>query len=269
MNWDNHPEDGEVWTLYCSGDVVPGAGNTFSITSSAFAFGARKLDNIKVVPNPYIVRNPWEVSSDYGELRFTNLPDECEIRIYTLAGNLIKTLDHKVEATAASAIQGIIDIAKEMKQAPVRLLDHVEEVIQELSESHRLMLVTKGDLLDQERKILQSGLASCFDHIEVVTDKTAEIYRALLAKHSIPPERFIMVGNSLRGDILPVVSLGARAVYIPYHLTWAHEAVPVHPDKAAGYLELDHSGLLPELVGRLEGHEPHVEQSSMQKEAGH
>ena len=106
MNWDNHPEDGEVWTLYCSGDVVPGAGNTFTITSSGFSFGVRKLDNVKVVPNPYIVRNPWEVSSDYGELRFINLPDECEIRIYTLAGNLIKTLEHMVEATAASAIQG-------------------------------------------------------------------------------------------------------------------------------------------------------------------
>lgn len=106
MNWANHPVDGEVWRLYCSGDIVPGAGNSFMITSTAFSFGARTLDYIKVVPNPYIVRNPWEVSSDYGELRFINLPDECEIRIYTLAGNLIKTLEHKVEATAASAIQG-------------------------------------------------------------------------------------------------------------------------------------------------------------------
>ncbi len=106
MNWDIHPTDGDVWTLYCSGDIVPGDGNAFTITSAAFSFGARKLDHIKVVPNPYIVRNPWEVSSDYGELRFTNLPDECEIRIYTLAGNLIKTLEHKVEATASSAIQG-------------------------------------------------------------------------------------------------------------------------------------------------------------------
>jgi hypothetical protein len=106
MNWDNRPVDGEVWRFYCSGDVVPSSGNTFTITSTGFSFGARKLDNVKVVPNPYIVRNPWEVSSDYGELRFTNLPDECEIRIYTLAGNLIKTLEHTVEATAASAIQG-------------------------------------------------------------------------------------------------------------------------------------------------------------------
>jgi hypothetical protein len=106
MNWDNHPVDGEVWKLYCSGDVVPGDGNIFRISSSGFSFGTRILDRIKVVPNPYIVRNPWEVSSDYAELRFTNLPDECTIRIYTVAGNLVKTLEHKVEATAASAIQG-------------------------------------------------------------------------------------------------------------------------------------------------------------------
>ena len=106
MNWSNHPIDGEEWTVYCSGDVVPTAGNEFTITSTPFVFGERTLDNIMVVPNPYIVRNPWEVSSDYAALRFTNLPDECTIRIYTLGGNLIKTIEHKVEATAASAIQG-------------------------------------------------------------------------------------------------------------------------------------------------------------------
>ena len=149
----------------------------------------------------------------------------------------------------AREIQGIIDMAKEMKQAPVRLLDNVEEVIHALSESYRLMLITNGDLLDQERKIAYSGLASYFDHVEVLTEKTADIYRALLAKHRIIPERFIMVGNSLRSDILPVVSLGARAVHIPYHLTWVHETVPMGSDEALGCVELEHIGLLPELVG--------------------
>ena len=172
---------------------------------------------------------------------------------------------------ATREILEIIDIAKEMKQAPVSLIEHVEKVIQTLSKTYRLMLITKGDLLDQERKIRHSGLASYFDHVEVVADKTADIYRTLLAKHSIVPERFVMVGNSLRGDILPVVSLGARAVYIPYHLTWAHETVPVNPDEALGYVELEHIGLLPEFVGRLEarGGDLPIEQSSMQKEAGH
>jgi putative hydrolase of the HAD superfamily len=170
----------------------------------------------------------------------------------------------------ASQIQGIIDIAKEMKQAPVRLLEHVAEVIPALSASHRLMLITKGDLLDQERKIARSGLATYFSHVEVVTDKTAAVYRALLEKHRIPPQRFVMVGNSLRSDILPVVSLGACAVHIPYHLTWAHETVPVQPHEAQGYVELEHIGLLPELVGRLERQrgDPGAWQSSTKKEAG-
>ncbi|TET79889.1 MAG: hypothetical protein E3J41_00755 [Candidatus Cloacimonadota bacterium] len=106
MNWGNHPVANDVWTVYNSGEVVPTAGNIFTINSTPFAFGDKKLDNIKVVPNPYIVRNAWEVSSEYGQMRFTNLPDECTIRIYTLAGNLIRTIEHKVEATPASAIQG-------------------------------------------------------------------------------------------------------------------------------------------------------------------
>ncbi|TES93177.1 MAG: T9SS type A sorting domain-containing protein [Candidatus Cloacimonadota bacterium] len=106
MNWETHPVSGDVWTLYCSGEVVPTEGNNFTVNSTPFTFGTVNLDRIKVVPNPYIIRNPWEVSSDYGILRFINLPNECTIRIYTLAGNLIKTIEHKVEATATSAIQG-------------------------------------------------------------------------------------------------------------------------------------------------------------------
>lgn len=171
----------------------------------------------------------------------------------------------------AGEIQRIIDIAKRMKQAPVSLLEHVEDVIPALSGTHRLMLITKGDLLDQQRKVSHSGLATYFESVEVVTEKTAGVYRALLVKHKIVPERFIMVGNSLRSDILPVVSLGARAVYIPYHLTWAHETVPMHAGEAQGYVELEHIGLLPGLIGRLErnGGVPHTEQSSMQKEERH
>ncbi len=148
-------------------------------------------------------------------------------------------------------VQKIIDLAKEMLQAPVRLLDHVAEVIPELSESHALMLITRGDLSEQEDKIARSGLAPHFGHIEVVSDKTPDVYRSLLAKHRIDPRRFLMVGNSLRSDILPVLSLGAHAVYIPYHVTWAHEVVTVQPGESAGYAELEHIGLLPEFIQEL------------------
>ncbi len=163
---------------------------------------------------------------------------------------------------SSSEIHAIVEIAKEMKQAPVQLLDHVDEVIHTLAESYRLMLITKGDLLDQQRKIDRSGLAPYFSRVEVVTDKTDEVYREMLEKHGILPEQFVMVGNSLRSDILPVVSLGAHAVHIPYHLTWAHEAVPAQPGDAQRYVELAHIGLLPEFVGRL------ARQLSIQKEEG-
>jgi putative hydrolase of the HAD superfamily len=171
---------------------------------------------------------------------------------------------------AASAIGEIIEIAKEMKRAPVGLLEHVEDAIQALSETHKLMLLTKGDLMDQERKIANSGLAAYFDLIEVVTEKTEEVYRAVLDKHQILPDRFLMVGNSLRSDILPVVALGGHAVYIPYHLTWAHETVAVHPEEALAYVELEHIGLLPGFVEQLVRHraESHAEQSSIEKEEG-
>ncbi|MCK4577113.1 hypothetical protein KAU34_11945, partial [candidate division WOR-3 bacterium] len=106
MNWSNHPVTDEVWKVYNSGEVVPTEGNNFTINSSPFTIGNIVLDNIRVVPNPYIVRNPWEVSRDYPVLIFTNLPSECTIRIYTLAGNLIQTIEHQVEASASSAIQG-------------------------------------------------------------------------------------------------------------------------------------------------------------------
>jgi putative hydrolase of the HAD superfamily len=149
-------------------------------------------------------------------------------------------------------IQRIIDLAKEMLGAPVQLLDHVAEVIPVLSESYPLMVITKGDLLHQEAKVARSGLASHFGAVEVVSDKTPDVYRAVLEKHQLDPQRFLMVGNSLRSDILPVVSLGAQAVHIPYHITWEHEHVPVGASEAAEYLVLEHIGLLLDLVTRLE-----------------
>lgn len=152
----------------------------------------------------------------------------------------------------ARDILRIIDLAKTMLGAPVQLLDHVTEVIPVLSESYPLMVITKGDLFHQESKVVRSGLASYFRAVEVVSEKTPDVYRNVLAKHQIDPGRFLMVGNSLRSDILPVVSLGARAVHIPYHITWEHEKVPLGASEAAEYLEIQHIGLLLEVVAGLE-----------------
>jgi putative hydrolase of the HAD superfamily len=145
----------------------------------------------------------------------------------------------------------IVDLVRDMVRTPVQLLERAAEVVAALAASYPLMLITKGDLLDQERKLDQSGLGDYFDYVEIVSDKNVEVYRALLARHGIEPGRFLMVGNSLRSDVLPVVELGGRAVHIPHHITWAHEAVELPEASPAGYIELAHIGLLPRTVAQL------------------
>ena len=113
------------------------------------------------------------------------------------------------------------------------------------------MLITKGDLLEQNNKVTKSGLARFFKYIEIVQDKTAESYQLILDRYKIPPGRFVMVGNSLKSDILPVIEIGGRAVFIPYQHTWANEQVPTQPP--ASYYELEHLGRLPELIAHMDG----------------
>ncbi|MBI5839834.1 MAG: HAD family hydrolase [Chloroflexi bacterium] len=149
-------------------------------------------------------------------------------------------------------IQGIIDLAKEMLSAEVQLLDHVQETLPQLAANYRLMVITKGDLLDQETKTLRSGLGEYFQHIEVVSHKTRQSYERVLKRHSFQPERFLMVGNSLRSDIWPILELGGNAVYIPYEITWLHETADPPSDGHAGYHKLEHLGLLPALLEQLE-----------------
>lgn len=149
-------------------------------------------------------------------------------------------------------VQVIIDTAKAMLAAEVELLDHVADTVAQLAGAYALMLITKGDLRDQQAKIMRSGLAAYFRQIEIVSDKDPATYSGLLKRHAIPPERFLMVGNSLRSDILPVLAVGASAVFVPYPLTWAHEVVDPPPAGQTGYYELEHIGLLPGLLEGLE-----------------
>lgn len=151
-------------------------------------------------------------------------------------------------------IQRIIDLAREMLSADIELLEHVPETIAQLAEHHTLMVLTKGDLLDQEAKIARSGLGSYFQHVEIVSDKTADRYQQLLNRYQVPPGRFLMVGNSLRSDILPVIALGGYAVYVPYELTWVHETAGGRPTDQPRYFELEHVGLLPDLLKSLNHH---------------
>ncbi|MDX5585948.1 MAG: HAD family hydrolase [Aureibaculum sp.] len=122
-------------------------------------------------------------------------------------------------------IQQIVEIGKEMLEKPIELLEGVEDTLKALQPKYRLILATKGDLLDQERKLEKSGLIKYFHHIEILSDKKADNYKKLLSHLDIMPSEFLMVGNSLKSDVLPLLEIGAKAIHVPYHTTWAHEVV--------------------------------------------
>jgi len=124
-------------------------------------------------------------------------------------------------------IRKLLNLAKTMLTAEVDVFDGVRQLLEEISKEYPLMLITKGDLFHQQRKLEASGLAGFFQVVEVVSDKTPEVYHEILERHQIDPHRFIMVGNSLRSDIVPVLKLGGWAIYLSGHLTWSHEDDPL------------------------------------------
>ena len=126
---------------------------------------------------------------------------------------------------STKSIEAILNIGKDMLNKPVELLDGVEDVLNVLSKKYRIILATKGDLLDQERKLEKSGLTKYFHHIEVLSDKQEANYSKLLNHLDIKPSEFLMIGNSLKSDVLPLVNIKAHAIHIPFHTTWAHEQV--------------------------------------------
>jgi putative hydrolase of the HAD superfamily len=176
---------------------------------------------------------------------------------YGIKSFTFSMIETAVELTKGE-IQGaeilkIIGFAKEMLTSEVQLFEHAEETVCELAQSYELMMVTKGDLLDQQSKLSRSGIGDHFRYVEVVSQKTQRTYEVLLAKYRIEPQRFLMVGNSLKSDILPVLALGGYAVYIPYHVTWTHEIVDGQHVEHDGYYELEHLGQLPRLIEKLRG----------------
>ncbi|MEQ1521359.1 MAG: HAD family hydrolase [Aestuariivirga sp.] len=130
----------------------------------------------------------------------------------------------------APIIQEILSAGREMLTHPILPLPHVRETLEELGRSLRLVLITKGDLFDQERKLAQSGLGELFDGIEIVTDKTPQTYKRIFDRHGEGPERAVMVGNSLKSDIVPAITAGCWGVFIPHELTWTleHVEAPTH-----------------------------------------
>jgi putative hydrolase of the HAD superfamily len=149
-------------------------------------------------------------------------------------------------------IQTLIETAKEMLSAEVVLIEHALETVQQLAADNRVMVITKGDLLDQESKIARSGLGEIFQAVEIVSDKNRESYLRLFKRHAVEPARFLMAGNSLRSDILPVLEAGGNAVYIPYAATWMHEIADAPPPGQPGFYQVERIDQLPALVERLE-----------------
>jgi putative hydrolase of the HAD superfamily len=173
--------------------------------------------------------------------------------IKAFALSMIETAVELTEGRVSGQdIKALIDLARGMLTARVQLLDHVIDTIPLIAVSYPLMLITKGDLLDQETKINRSGLGQYFQHIEIVSQKTNQDYQRILERYSIPPERFLMVGNSLRSDILPVLDLGGVAVYVPYESTWQHEAATPPAAGRPGYYAIENLGQLPDLLDELE-----------------
>jgi putative hydrolase of the HAD superfamily len=171
---------------------------------------------------------------------------------YGVKGFTLSMIETAIEVTEcrieAADIRRIVNLGKAMLEHPVEPLDNVRETIEQLRGSYTLMVITKGDLFDQESKIARSGLGDAFSRVEIVSEKNEEAYRIILNRHGIAPPQFLMVGNSLKSDILPVVNINARAVHIPYHVTWAHEMVDLDGRWHNGYWSLDNIAGLPDLL---------------------
>jgi putative hydrolase of the HAD superfamily len=134
----------------------------------------------------------------------------------------LKITDHKI---SAEVIGKILDLGKQMLDQQIELLDGVENVLQKLKDKYRLVVATKGDLLDQERKLKKSGISHYFHHIEIMSEKDDFNYLKLIKHLDIQPDELMMVGNSLKSDIIPVLNVGGYGVHVPYHITWAHEQI--------------------------------------------
>jgi putative hydrolase of the HAD superfamily len=174
---------------------------------------------------------------------------------YGVKGFVLSMIETAIELTdgrlEGADVRTIIQWGRDMLASPVELLDGVRETVEGLAGEYRLILVTKGDLLHQESKLASSGLGQHFTGIEIVSEKDARVYRSVMARYAVEASRFVMVGNSLRSDILPVLEAGGHAVYVPYAISWVHEQVPPEALVDALYHKIDHIGELPGLLREL------------------
>ncbi len=173
---------------------------------------------------------------------------------YGIKGFMLSSIETAIELTdgkvSTAELRELIALGREMLDHPVELLDGAVEVLEALAPAHRLILITKGDLRDQERKVSKSGIARHFEAIEIVSEKDARTYERIFARHGIDPVKFLMVGNSVKSDILPVLGLGGSGVHVPYRITWGHEHAETPPSDDGRFFRASCLRDLPGIVGR-------------------
>jgi putative hydrolase of the HAD superfamily len=206
--------------------------------------------------------------AEFRELLKRHVPDadaearlaEMEMKNLSIYGYGVKSFTLSMLETAidltegripASDLQVILGWGKRMLMEPTELLDQVDQTLKQLAGRYDLLLITKGDLFDQESKLARSGLGELFLGVEIVSEKSIDSYQAIFRRRGIAPGEFVMVGNSLRSDVVPVVTLGGRAVHIPYEVTWSHEHVAEEELPKHGWQQIDRISELPAILEAL------------------
>ena len=173
---------------------------------------------------------------------------------FGIKGFVLSMIETAVEVTdekvPASVIAEIVATGREMLAHPIEILPHARETLERLAGSYRLVLVTKGDLFDQERKLAQSGLSRLFEAVEIVSDKSAATYERVFSRHGDGPGRSMMVGNSLKSDVVPAIEAGGWGIHVPHELTWVLEHVEP-PLGSPRFRQIAHLGELPGLIETL------------------
>jgi putative hydrolase of the HAD superfamily len=181
------------------------------------------------------ILKPYFASEEITKELFKTEMQNLELYGYGAKGFMLSMIETALRVSenkiAVTEINQILELGKNLLNAPIVLLDNVEMVLLKLQQKYKLILATKGDLLDQERKLRKSGLTEYFHHIEIMSDKHENNYKKLIGRLDILPEDFVMIGNSVKSDILPVINVGAKAIHVPFEVTWQHETHHEDTDK--------------------------------------
>lgn len=224
------------------------ADDTLWVNEPLFTDTREKCESILA---PYI--KPSEIEEKLYETEMRNL----HLFGYGIKGFVLSMIETAVQLSygniSGKEIQQIINMGKEMIQQPIRLIPKVRETLEKLWQEYELMVITKGDLFDQESKIARSNLAGFFSIIEIVSEKSEDTYARIIDRYQININEFLMVGNSLRSDVLPVCNLGGRAVHVPFHTTWKHEEIVENLTEDLAYLKIGSIEHLSDILVQLNG----------------